>query len=100
MSKKQIFVVCCVFSALSFQVGFVASYHYYRRHPVKMSSGTQQRFAKTYTLDLSDPMPFGKHKGKTVQEVIETSPDYISWMRREVQRVTFTPEAIALHETK
>lgn len=30
-------------------------------------------------LGLYDRFPFGKHKGLTVEHVIQNSPDYIRW---------------------
>lgn len=30
-------------------------------------------------LNLSSPMPFGKHKGKTVAELLDDAPDYLLW---------------------
>ena len=33
---------------------------------------------------LTDVMTFGKHKGKTVKEVINSNPEYIVWVVRNV----------------
>lgn len=31
-------------------------------------------------LRLNDPMPFGKHKDKTLKNIIDTHPTYITWL--------------------
>ena len=48
--------------------------------------------SKTYQLSLSDQMPFGKHKGKTIQQVLDEAPDYLQWMIANVPRVTFNDD--------
>jgi hypothetical protein len=79
----------------------VAGYNY--QEPAKTSTSGQQYYStKTYTIGLSDSMPFGKHKRKPVRQVLSEKPDYLSWMLREVQRVTFTdkvPEALTRSES-
>lgn len=47
------------------------------------------RTSKTYQLSLSDQMPFGKHKDKTIREIIEQQPDYLTWCMANVPRVKF-----------
>ena len=31
-------------------------------------------------LKLDDEMPFGKHKGKQVEDLVEDEPSYIRWL--------------------
>lgn len=42
-------------------------------------------------LDFDDEMPFGKHKGETVAEVIDDDPSYMVWLLSE-GKTGFTPE--------
>lgn len=52
-------------------------------------------------LTLDDPMPFGRYKGKTVQEVIDISPFYLIELNPEnppEQRFIFTAETQTLIE--
>jgi len=37
-------------------------------------------------LDYNDIMPFGKHKGQQVKDVLLSQPDYILWAERRTQR--------------
>lgn len=39
------------------------------------------------TLGLEDRMPFGKHMGKTVDELIRTDAPYLLWVIEEVDKV-------------
>lgn len=34
-------------------------------------------------LSLDDILPFGKHKGLTVEEIIKEYPDYMEWLTDE-----------------
>lgn len=36
--------------------------------------------------DLEDEFPFGKYKGKTIQDVLEINPSYIVWFYENVKR--------------
>lgn len=36
-------------------------------------------------IELNDTMPFGKYKGKTLQEVIDTDKSYIEWVVNNVK---------------
>lgn len=36
-------------------------------------------------LDYNDIMPFGKHKGQQVKDVLLSQPDYILWAERRTQ---------------
>lgn len=99
LSLPMLFAAVFVISAAAFGIGFIASYHHYQGSPAKTTtSGSGYYSSKTYTLGLSDEMPFGKHKGKSVQEVLDEEPDYLRWMLREVQRVTFGAEVLELLE--
>lgn len=31
-------------------------------------------------LKLDDDMPFGKHKGKQIEDLVEDEPSYIRWL--------------------
>lgn len=42
-------------------------------------------------LDFEDEMPFGKHKGETVADVIDDDPQYMVWLTGE-KPGTFTDE--------
>lgn len=42
-------------------------------------------------LDFEDEMPFGKHKGETVAEVIDDDPGYMVWLLSE-GKCSFTPD--------
>ena len=44
-------------------------------------------------LELADTMPFGKHKGKTVGQVVKEAPDYISWMLDQ-GKTKFSPSVL------
>lgn len=37
-------------------------------------------------LELTDRIPFGKHKGATVQTIIKTDPGYLNWLREEKKK--------------
>ena len=45
-------------------------------------------------LDLSDRLPFGAHKGKTVREVLTRHPEYLEWLRRNTE-TRFAPSVTA-----
>lgn len=42
-------------------------------------------------LDFEDEMPFGKHKGETVAEVIDDDPGYMVWLLSE-DKCSFTDD--------
>lgn len=43
-------------------------------------------------LKLSDPMPFGKYRGKTVAQVLEVNPEYVRWFGDNVTTHAFALE--------
>lgn len=47
---------------------------------------------------LQDRLDFGKHRGKTLEEVIEEDPRYIRWALREIDRFDITEAAEAYLE--
>ncbi len=47
---------------------------------------------KEYNLETS--LSFGKHKGMTIAEVMETSPSYITWCVRNIESFALQGEAI------
>lgn len=40
---------------------------------------------KTKEFSLSDKLTFGKHKGSTIEEVLEDDPNYIEWAIDEIE---------------
>lgn len=44
-------------------------------------------------LKLEDNIPFGKHKGTTISELISTKPDYVKWLLANVDTFSLTEEA-------
>jgi len=44
-------------------------------------------------LRLSDVMPFGKHKGQEIEDLIHDHPDYLAWCVNE-EVVNFDEEVI------
>ena len=36
------------------------------------------------TLDLDDTMPFGKYRGKSLENIARMNPGYLSWFRRTI----------------
>ena len=47
-------------------------------------------------FDVSDTLSFGKHKGKTVDIVARSDPQYIRWVKYNVPWADFTEEAYSL----
>lgn len=50
-------------------------------------------------LRLSDPMPFGKHKGEEIEDLIYDQPNYLAWCVNE-EIVTFDGEVTKQLEDK
>ena len=50
-------------------------------------------------LGLRDVMPFGKHKGRTIQEIIDERPSYVTWLL-EHTRVELSAEAEAEYHAR
>lgn len=44
-------------------------------------------------LGLDDEMPFGKHKGKRISEIIDESPHYLAWANDEIPDFALSDEA-------
>jgi len=40
---------------------------------------------KTKKFSLSDKLTFGKHKGCTIEEIIEDDPGYLEWAIDEIE---------------
>jgi uncharacterized protein (DUF3820 family) len=50
-------------------------------------------------LTQESKMPFGKHKGRTIQTIINTEPSYITWLIENIPTVEFSDGVIeALEE--
>ena len=43
---------------------------------------------------LETIIPFGKHKGFTIEEVIQLEPSYVDWMIRTLEKDTFDTEVV------
>lgn len=43
---------------------------------------------------LSDVITFGKHKGKTVEQLISESPSYVVWLIEKTDRTDFPEDLI------
>jgi len=50
-------------------------------------------------LSLDDELPFGKHEGKTIQELIIEEPSYLIWMAENLNSWKFDNEAWRIIET-
>jgi len=44
-------------------------------------------------LGYHDPLPFGKHRGKTVRDVIDQDPTYLEWALLNVEGFELTDDA-------
>ena len=50
--------------------------------------------AKKITIyQLSDKLPFGKHKGQTIRQVLQSDPSYILWCVEKLDRFAMSDEA-------
>lgn len=51
-------------------------------------------------LSLMDTLPFGKHKGKTIKEVLSQAPSYLVWLRetrrKENADIRFFSEGVSM----
>ncbi len=54
----------------------------------------------TRTLKLDTDMPFGKHKGKQVEDLVEDEPDYMRWMAENSDNVEFDEEVLEALEKR
>jgi len=45
------------------------------------------------TLGLYDEMPFGKHKGKTIMQVMDDDLDWITWALENIKTFELSPPA-------
>jgi hypothetical protein len=43
---------------------------------------------RKFIFQLSTIIPFGKHKGKTIQQVAKIEPNYLLWMDNELDNFT------------
>jgi len=47
---------------------------------------------KIYTIEIDSSFFFGKHKGKTTEEIIEEDVDYLVWLYEKSESHVFTDE--------
>lgn len=47
----------------------------------------------TQVLGLADELPFGKHRGETVEDVLGRDPSYITWMLENIADYELSEEA-------
>ncbi len=52
------------------------------------------------TLTLESDMPFGKYKGRQVEDVIEDDPSYVRWMAENSDNIEFDNEALEALEKR
>lgn len=45
------------------------------------------------TYKLTDKLPFGKHKGQTIRQVLQSDPSYILWCVEKLDRFAMSDEA-------
>lgn len=48
---------------------------------------------KITTYKLTDKLPFGKHKGQTIRQVLQSDPSYILWCVEKLYRFAMSDEA-------
>lgn len=46
-----------------------------------------------HVLGLDDEMPFGKHKGKQISDLLDDDPRYLLWAYNEIPDFALTDEA-------
>lgn len=54
-------------------------------------------------LGLDDSMPFGKHKGSQIEDLVEDNPSYIRWLCENSTHVEFDEavlEALSKRENR
>lgn len=48
---------------------------------------------KITTYKLTDKFPFGKHKGQTIRQVLQSDPSYLLWCVEKLDRFAMSDEA-------
>lgn len=48
---------------------------------------------KITTYKLTDKLPFGKHKGQTIRQVLQSDPSYLLWCVEKLDRFAMSDEA-------
>lgn len=48
---------------------------------------------KLTTYKLTDKLPFGKHKGQTIRQVLQSDPSYLLWCVEKLDRFAMNEEA-------
>jgi hypothetical protein len=51
-----------------------------------------QKKPKTY--NLKDELPFGKHKGEILEDVIDDDPEYVDWMVENISSFDLSVDAL------
>lgn len=55
-----------------------------------------------HTLRLKDKLTFGKHKGKTIKEVLDNDPQYLVWLhektKHKLQRVIYNEAELSYRD--
>jgi len=49
-------------------------------------------------LTLSDKMRFGKHRGKTIKQIVDSDPSYLDWAEENVEGFILTLDARAARD--
>ncbi len=49
---------------------------------------------KPKTYSLNDTLPFGKHQGEKLQDVIDNDPEYVDWMVKNIATFDIGADAI------
>ena len=45
------------------------------------------------TYKLTDKLPFGKHKGQTIRQILQNDPSYLLWCSEKLERFAMSDEA-------
>ena len=48
---------------------------------------------KVTTYKLGDKLPFGKHKGQTIRQILQSDPSYLLWCVEKLDRFAMSDEA-------
>ena len=48
---------------------------------------------KITTYKLTDKLPFGKHKGQTIRQILQNDPSYLLWCSEKLERFAMSDEA-------
>lgn len=48
---------------------------------------------KIIIYQLTDRLPFGKHKGQTIRQILQNDPSYLLWCSEKLERFAMSDEA-------